>query len=897
MGANDITYGIRLNADSAGLATAFAQGEAAAGRLAAATTKAGAATTAAMSQAEQSARKLVESSSQGSAATTAALGRIENSAKQTAQAMRQLPMQMTDIVTGLASGQTPFMVLMQQGGQLKDSFGGIVPAAKAVAGQVLSVTGAAVAGAAAIGALAYAFAQGREESIRFAESMRVTGGYAGVTEAQFNALASTLSGRVKTSAGVAREALEAAVASGSLQGKNLELAGEAALRMSKATEQSAQNVLQSFDSMRNGVAKWAAENNQQFHFMSLAQYEQVKSLEESGRAQEAMGVVLTALNAHLASQERQLGTLERAWKSIKGAVSDAAEGWRSLGREATDADRLAEAYKKLADAKKYAQMMGGGQGSDRMLEEAYANVDRVLSEKIKKENDAAKAAADKRVQEEGISAARELDIAQRKYDKKKAMAEELAAYERNVSRVQAAGGTAPSDAEQARAKAAIREQYRDKSGDSAAKEAANQKYRAELAAQEGLQAREADALRAHLSQLDALRQQGVLSEEAVIQRRLQLQQEALDKQIASAEAQAAIARGKGKAGDAEKYDQDAERLRAQRAEAETQSETQLTTLQMRRTAALQDWIQGQKDALDQQQFEASLVGKTNDEVERLTRARQIDLSIRNATRSSDGSLKVDEATEAGYKSYGDSLKSQQDPRTAWKQGDWTEGATQGMREYAAQAKTAAETSRDAFVAMADKSGSALASFVTTGKFNFKDFARSLLSDLAQIYAKQLIVWAIKSATGYSSGGTVDGATTASAKGNVFGAGGLQPFALGGEFGGVLDRPTFFAFAQGGQAARGLAGESGTEGIFPLQRTRDGRLGVVGTGGGGTVVNVFAAEGTKASTRERQEGNQTIVDVLFERMDEVLAGGVSSGNGALTTALEQTYGLNRAASGR
>ncbi len=56
------------------------------------------------------------------------------SAAQTANAMRMIPAQMTDIIVGLSTGQSPFMVLMQQGGQLKDMFGGIGPAIKGLAG-------------------------------------------------------------------------------------------------------------------------------------------------------------------------------------------------------------------------------------------------------------------------------------------------------------------------------------------------------------------------------------------------------------------------------------------------------------------------------------------------------------------------------------------------------------------------------------------------------------------------------------------------------------------------------------------------------------------------------------------------------------------------------------------
>lgn len=48
------------------------------------------------------------------------------------QAMAQLPMQITDVVTSLASGMPVWLVAVQQGGQIKDSFGGASNALKAL---------------------------------------------------------------------------------------------------------------------------------------------------------------------------------------------------------------------------------------------------------------------------------------------------------------------------------------------------------------------------------------------------------------------------------------------------------------------------------------------------------------------------------------------------------------------------------------------------------------------------------------------------------------------------------------------------------------------------------------------------------------------------------------------
>ncbi|WP_296267472.1 phage tail tape measure protein [Pseudomonas sp. UBA6562] len=63
------------------------------------------------------------------------------SAGQTAAALRQLPAQFTDIFTSLAGGQNPLLVLIQQGGQIADSFGGIGPTLDALSEKVRSVLG------------------------------------------------------------------------------------------------------------------------------------------------------------------------------------------------------------------------------------------------------------------------------------------------------------------------------------------------------------------------------------------------------------------------------------------------------------------------------------------------------------------------------------------------------------------------------------------------------------------------------------------------------------------------------------------------------------------------------------------------------------------------------------
>jgi len=137
----------------------------------------------------------------------------------------------------------------------------------------------------------------------------------------------------------------------------------------------------------------------------------------------------------------------------------------------------------------------------------------------------------------------------------------------------------------------------------------------------------------------------------------------------------------------------------------------------------------------------------------------------------------------------------------------------------------ADSVKGAFQGLEDQ----LTSFVTTGKANFTDLANSIIADIARIAIRQAIIRPLV-------GGIFDIFNIKpSAMGNVFAQNGIQKFARGG----IVDKPTLFPFAKG----IGLMGEAGPEGILPLSRGRDGRLGVQATNGGGgvsVVVNVDAS---------------------------------------------------------
>ena len=101
-------------------------------------------------------RELELRSQEAASAASASLGKVGVSAAQTAAALRGVPAQFTDIATSIAGGQAPLTVFLQQGGQLKDMFGGAGAAAKALGGYVVGLLTPLNLAVAAIGGIGYA---------------------------------------------------------------------------------------------------------------------------------------------------------------------------------------------------------------------------------------------------------------------------------------------------------------------------------------------------------------------------------------------------------------------------------------------------------------------------------------------------------------------------------------------------------------------------------------------------------------------------------------------------------------------------------------------------------------------------------------------------------------------
>lgn len=282
------------------------------------------------------------------------------SAKQTAAALRGVPAQFTDIVTSLASGQQPLTVFLQQGGQLKDMFGGAGNAAKALGGYVVGLVNPFTLAAAAGVTLALAYKQGSAEADAYRLSMISTGNAAGTTAAQLKGYAQEISAIAGTQ-GKAAESLATFVATGKVSNELLRESAQSAVLWERATGQAASKTAEQFASLKGDPLASVLKLNEGMNFLTKSTYEQIKSLDDQGKSAAAAAVAqqayATALTSRSSEIQRNLGSIERGWIAIKDAAKGGWDAMLNVGRAETTLDRLAQVRKEISATE--AQIQGG----------------------------------------------------------------------------------------------------------------------------------------------------------------------------------------------------------------------------------------------------------------------------------------------------------------------------------------------------------------------------------------------------------------------------------------------------------------------------------------------------------------------------------------------------------
>lgn len=294
------------------------------------------------------------------ARAAAGMNNLGLSAKQLQASMRGLPAQFTDIFTSLATGQAPITVLLQQGGQIKDMFGGIVPAAKAIGTAIMGLVNPFTLAAGAAVALAVAYNQGANEAQEFRKSIIETGNAAGVTVSKLQGMATGIAEGGPITKGKAAESLNEFIRAVRVGSTDLQRFTQAAIELERAGGQSVKKTAEAFADLGKDPLKATMKLNESMNYLSVTAYQQISSLEKVGKTAEAARVAqeeyFKAVSERGKALNENLGYIERGWTMIKDAAKWAWDAMLGIGRKD---DPLAQISDKVRDLQKALTMSEG----------------------------------------------------------------------------------------------------------------------------------------------------------------------------------------------------------------------------------------------------------------------------------------------------------------------------------------------------------------------------------------------------------------------------------------------------------------------------------------------------------------------------------------------------------
>lgn len=253
---------------------------------------------------------------------TKAFSGSSKTARELQFAMRGLPAQLTDIFSSLATGQDPMRVFLQQGGQLKDMFGGIRPAARALGSSLLKLVNPYTVAAVAAGALLFAWKQGIDEIEAYNAALIKTGNYAGLTAKQLDDMAASMDA-VRGTQHAAAAAIAQTVQAGVFIGDQIRDVASAVETAGK----DADKMVQEFAKLADDPVNAIVELNEHQHFLTAAVYDQIKALQDQGREQEAASLAIKTYSDTVVNRtddiKENLDNVSQAWGGVKKAAGEA----------------------------------------------------------------------------------------------------------------------------------------------------------------------------------------------------------------------------------------------------------------------------------------------------------------------------------------------------------------------------------------------------------------------------------------------------------------------------------------------------------------------------------------------------------------------------------------------
>lgn len=766
----------------------------------------------------------------------AAARRAGISVGQYSAAMRTLPAQFTDIATQLAGGQSPFLILLQQGGQIKDQFGSVQGALSGVGEYIRSMAGMispttiALGGLiTTIGLLAAASYSSAEQFDQVARSVIMMGGVGFASMQQLNEAAEEVAGKTNTSISSTVDTLVTLNDTGKYTADQMKLIATSITLMGKAGSDT-KAAMSDFGKIVSDPVKGLASLNEHYGFVDEAMMKHIIQLRkqkgEEAAVAEAIQLYADVMTKRAEETNKATDNIGRVWETLKKSASDNFRDIgitvRAWGNQVIDIFNLVEASIKdlflnitSLDAKftgtvaGWAEKVPGGG--------ALANFLGMDVEAMKKA---------------GVEADKEIAANKKRYDElwKRVTAPNAQANYEAEARGAGVSGDGGTSRESKSAVSKLAEDSAKKAKEAKATLDAGDRTLENYRAQARTLTETLETLRltgeTHAKNTEFSKQQSRFAEldEAAKTRSLTAQEKSL---LSSREAILNAAKV---------VDQKNKEVEAQqKINGLAQQANKYVTQMTEKSEALR-----------------SGAGLSTRMAQRMTEEAQ----LRQGWLNGGGKLE-----DAGYEKELAALRNYYAEEDKLR-GDWKAGAVSGWNEYL-------EAATDTYGAVKNVAASALTGIsdmltdlVMTGNASIKSFGMSMLKMIAQVVNQLMVAYAVQAAMGWISGG----ATPSSGGGQSFAVPSYTPNAKGGVYdspglskyvNGVYDSPQYFSFQGTSKFAKGgVFAEAGAEAIMPLTRDSAGRLGVRAQGGGGSQpqVNIDIYVDNKGNTSSTTSGD-------------------------------------------